>query len=223
MTNTTTAAFAAHAGEYDALRRRLVPCFDALYGAAVAAAGPAPKRVLDLGAGTGLLSSMLLAAHPQVRLVLVDGAAPMLERAQAALGDAVEAARVQDLTGPLPAGPFCAVVSALAIHHLGDAAKAGLCARAFDVLAPGGAWVNAEQVAGDDAADDAALRARHERDSRALGATDAEWAAAQARMAHDRCAPVAPQLAWLRDAGYADVRCAFRAGRFAVLAGRRPA
>jgi tRNA (cmo5U34)-methyltransferase len=223
MTNATIAAFAAHAGDYDALRRRLVPCFDAFYGAAVAAAGRNPKRVLDLGAGTGLLSSMLLAAHPRARLVLVDGAAPMLDRARAALGGAVEAARVQDLTDPLPAGPFCAVVSALAIHHLDDAAKADLCARAFDVLAPGGVWVNAEQVAGDDGAHDAALRAGHEHDSRALGATDAEWAAAQARMAHDRCAPVAPQLAWLRDAGYADVRCAWRAGRFAVLTGRRPA
>jgi hypothetical protein len=56
----------------------------------------------------------------------------------------------------------------------------------------------------------------------ALGTTDAEWAAAEARMAHDRCAAVAPQLQWLRDAGYAGVGCSFRAGRFAVLTGRRP-
>jgi tRNA (cmo5U34)-methyltransferase len=222
MTNATTDVFSAGAAGYDGPRRRLVPCFDAFYGAALAAAGPAPARVLDLGAGTGLLSRLLLGAHPRARFVLIDGAAPMLDRAREALGAAVDAVHVQDLTDPLPAGPFSAVVSALAIHHLDDAAKADLCARAFDALVPGGAWVNAEQVAGDDPAHDTALRARHQRESRALGTTDAEWAAAEARMAHDRCAPVAPQLQWLRDAGYQRVACTFRAGRFAVLTGRRP-
>ena len=59
MTDRVTETFDAHAGEYDALRRRLVPPFDAFYGTAVAAleltAAP-PARVLDLGAGTGLLA-----------------------------------------------------------------------------------------------------------------------------------------------------------------------
>jgi tRNA (cmo5U34)-methyltransferase len=220
-----TAVFDEHAGEYDALRRRLVPGFDGFYGAAIGALALAwrpPRRMLDVGAGTGLLAAMVARAHPDAELVLLDGAQAMLEQARERLGDRASYLRA-DLADPLPAGPWDAVVSALAIHHLDDAAKADLCARAFDVLAPGGVWVNAEQVAGDDGAHDAALRAGHEHDSRALGATDAEWAAAQARMAHDRCAPVAPQLAWLRDAGYADVRCAWRAGRFAVLTGRRPA
>jgi len=48
--------FDAHADDYDALRRRLVPCFDALYGAAVGALSLASRpleRVLDVGAGTG--------------------------------------------------------------------------------------------------------------------------------------------------------------------------
>ena len=41
-------------------------------------------------------------------------------------------------------------------------------------------------------------------------------------MAHDRCATLEDQLAWLRAAGFAEVDCAFKQWRFAVYSGRRP-
>jgi len=47
---------------YDAARRKLVPCFDKFYGWAVRLlpfSGADPIRVLDLGAGTGLLSTRI--------------------------------------------------------------------------------------------------------------------------------------------------------------------
>jgi hypothetical protein len=40
------------------------------------------------------------------------------------------------------------VVTALAVHHLDDAGKRSLYRRVADTLAPGGVFVNAEQVAG---------------------------------------------------------------------------
>jgi tRNA (cmo5U34)-methyltransferase len=39
-------------------------------------------------------------------------------------------------------------------------------------------------------------------------------------MSHDLCATVEDQLAWLRSAGFADVGCLWRDGRFAVLVAR---
>jgi SAM-dependent methyltransferase len=53
-----------------------------------------------------------------------------------------------DLADPLPAGRYDAVVTALAVHHLDDAGKRSLYRRVADALAPGGVFVNAEQVAG---------------------------------------------------------------------------
>ena len=53
-------AFSAHAADYTALRRRLVPGYDAFYGTVVDVLGLVDggvHRVLDLGAGTGLLSA----------------------------------------------------------------------------------------------------------------------------------------------------------------------
>jgi tRNA (cmo5U34)-methyltransferase len=126
-----------------------------------------------------------------------------------------------DLRGPLPAGPWDAVVSALAIHHLDDEAKAQLFARVHAGLAPGGIFVNAEQVAGPTALFDDAYATWHARAATALGATAGEWAAAQARMREDRTASVDRHLGWLRDAGFRDSDCLFKHHNFAVLVARR--
>jgi tRNA (cmo5U34)-methyltransferase len=82
-------------------------------------------------------------------------------------------------------------------------------------------FVNAEQVLGATPALDALLWRWHEREARALGATEEEWAGALQRMTHDRCATVETNLALLREAGSLDVSVHFADGRFAVLAGRR--
>lgn len=213
---------------YDADRRVLIPCFDAFYGTAaeVAAIGRSgPVRVLDLGAGTGLLVSVLAGSLPEASFVLLDEAPAMLDRAAerlAPLGDRV-ASVVADLRDPLPEGPFDVVASALAIHHLDDAGKADLYARAAAVLAPGGVLVNAEQVAGPTPRLDAEFKARWRQHCRALGATEDTLAAADARMAIDLPAPVPDQLAMLDAAGLVDVGCFFQSWRFAVFAGWKPA
>jgi tRNA (cmo5U34)-methyltransferase len=222
-TNSAPATFDAHAAGYETPRRRLIPPFDAFYGAAVdalAMLGRPPRRVLDLGAGTGMLAARVAAAYPEAELVLTDGAPAMLEQARAALGTDVSL-HVADLADPLPAGPFDAVVSALAIHHLDDAGKRDLFARVRAALPPGGVFVNAEQVAGPTPCFDRRYREWHEACARAAGTDDAEWAGALERMRHDQCADVESQLEWLREAGFDAADCLFKDHRFAVLVGRR--
>ncbi|MEM6942717.1 MAG: class I SAM-dependent methyltransferase [Pseudomonadota bacterium] len=142
---------------YDAERPKLVPCFEEFYGAAVEAVGPlAPgARLLDLGAGTGLLAAMIAVSRPSLDVTLVDLSAEMLNRAPgrfAAAGLSQPQLVTGDYAVAMPEGPFEAIVSALSIHHLDDAGKAQVFAGVADRLSPGGGFVNAEQVLGETAA-----------------------------------------------------------------------
>ncbi len=220
-------AFDAAAPGYDALRRQLIPCFDEFYRTTVdvlAFPDGAAPRILDLGAGTGLLAALLLDRWPRARLTLVDLSAAMLERARARFagtGARVEIRVADYLRDPL-GGPYDAVVSALSIHHLPDAEKRVLFRRAFAALRPGGKFVDADNVLAPTPALAARNRARWIARVRESGIGGADLAAALLRTRLDVLAPLDAQLRWLRRAGFADVGCPYQWLHFAVLEGRRP-
>lgn len=215
------------AQDYDAERPMLVPCFEAFYGAGVAAVGALPPgaRVLDLGAGTGLFSALVAAARPGLAITLMDLSAEMLGKAVerfAAMGLGVPEVVVGDYAEALPEGPFDAVISAVSIHHLETALKARVLGMVAGRLARGGVFVNAEQVLGDTPAVEARLDAEWEAAARGLGAADAVIAAARARMAHDRSETLVDNLALMAEAGLRDPQAVFEDGRFAVLTAAAP-
>lgn len=217
------------AASYDATRRQLIPCFDELYGTAVALIGAAekcskPLRILDLGAGTGLLSAMARESFPNASLRLMDVSESMLGVARRRFegeADRVELI-VADFTIEPLVGPYDAVVSALAIHHLTHAAKRRLFARIHASLRPGGRFVNADQIRGPTAEREHAYQASWLRAVRRAGVPEPALAAAQERMRHDITAPLEDQLRWLRGARFTDVDCAFKSGMFGVFFARRP-
>lgn len=216
MTNETVATFQAHAPGYDDVRRQLIPPFDDFYAAAADAVALAQRplsRVLDVGAGTGLLSRRILQRHPSAEMHLLDGAPAMLEQARATLGDRVSI-HLGDFTEGLPPGPWDAIVSALAIHHLEDDGKRALLAEIHAALAPGGVFVNAEHVAGPTPW----LEQRYEEwHARTQTAGEAEWRASLERRRMDRRTSVEAQLGWLRQAGFEHADCLFKHHGFAVL------
>lgn len=62
----------------------LIPCFDDFYGVAIDCIDfeKDNPKVLDLGAGTGILSQFLLEKYPNAEIVLIDLAEEMLKEAE---------------------------------------------------------------------------------------------------------------------------------------------
>ena len=117
----------------------------------------ADTRLLEYGAGTGLLSSEL---REEVGSVTVaDRSAGMLEvlRGKAAAGGPLEGARVLDLdvlSGPLPSEPFDLVATVMTLHHISEVDRvvaalasmleSGGCLAAVDLEAEDGSFHDGE-------------------------------------------------------------------------------
>jgi tRNA (cmo5U34)-methyltransferase len=221
-------AFAAGADNYDRARRKLVPCFDDFYRTAVELLPFKPEdrfELLDLGAGTGLLSAMIAEAFPKARFTLFDLTPEMLTIARQRLKPLGKRVRfvTADFAATTPSKTYDAVASALAIHHLPDSGKRHLFADIFKYLTPGGVFINADQVAGETAAIDHRSRELWIKQVRELKVGERDLNAALERMKQDLPATVGQHLAWMREAGFLEVACTYRNLIFAVLSGTKPA
>jgi len=218
------ALFDQAAQSYDQTRRRYIPCFDQFYGT-VLELMPYPAdaaiRVLDLGAGTGLLTALLASTFPNAHFTLTDISAEMLARAHTRF--AAEPARfhyqVFDYVTESLDGAYDVVVSALSLHHTAWSDLPEIFKRIYDVLQPSGIFINADQVLGTTATNEAHYEVHWQRRVRELGCTEEEVTQAMARMKADRTAPLAQQLTWLTAAGFTNVECWFKEYRFAVYSG----
>jgi tRNA (cmo5U34)-methyltransferase len=214
------------AADYDRARRQLVPGLDGFYGAALESVPfrqDAQIQVLDLGAGTGLLSSMVAGRFPRSRVTLVDLSVEMLRVARRRLSEGngrFEFRNMDYARKPLPRG-YDLVVSALSIHHLTHGDKKELFEKVHDSLAEGGYFVNADQVQGETPEEETSYREWWLRRVREAGVSEGDLAAALSRMRADRNASLRAQLEWLAETGFESVRCAYTDHRFAVYGGRK--
>ena len=99
---------------YKEMIQDAIPRYEELQRETVEAVPFEPRRVLELGIGTGVTTRALLERFPEAEVTGLDSTPEMVFRARE-LGIEVRLARMED---PLPDGPWDLVISALAIHHL---------------------------------------------------------------------------------------------------------
>lgn len=176
---------------------------------------PVVHRFLDLGTGGGRMLTLVLSARPHARAVGLDMSVPMLDAARRRFdGDE----RVELLEGnldlPLPAlGSFDAIVSSFAIHHCHHERKRALFAECFDLLTPGGAFLNLDYVSSSTERLSTAFVAAVRGDRRSADTTNAPI--------HIPLA-VSTQVRWLEELGFEDVDCHWKWRGFALFGGVRP-
>jgi tRNA (cmo5U34)-methyltransferase len=214
------------ADAYDVQIRRLIPHYDEMISTAVEvlqALAPADARVLDLGAGTGALSTAVLEGLPGVRITLLDVDRDMLAEARRRLepfGDRV-AFLERSFLEPLPDAD--AVIASLALHHVHDLeAKTELYARIRDALTPGGVMLNLDAAVSEGARLNQLVFDRMAERMGDHGITDGEARRHFAAWAQeDRYFPLDAELRAMRDAGFEEVECVWRRGLSAVTCALR--
>jgi tRNA (cmo5U34)-methyltransferase len=216
-------SFDALASRYDNHRRWIVPDFAGFYGAAVEAAVlPAGTlSILDIGAGTGLLSEMLLQACPRATITLLDISERMLEvaRRRFAGREGIRFVVADERNADL-GGPYDRVVSALSIHHLERDEKRSLYGRISGALRQGGVFVNADEVAGETSGEHRANLDYwdHFLLNGPLGEAGAREIM-ERRDRLDRMEKVSVQLEWMMEVGFTRVQAVYRNRCFAVFKG----
>ena len=218
-------AFDATASRYDAQRKWIIPEMDEYYSAAVWAAeckNPRPA-ILDIGAGTGLLSALMIQKFPDAKLTLVDLSESMLSVAQERFAGRND---VQYIAGDYSsvdfAGRYDLCCSALSIHHLENDDKRRLYKKVFDALHPGGMFVNADQVLGETAAINRRYMAYWDEFlvPCPLSAEDKKQMLYR-RDTFDKNEKLSVQLAWMADCGFTDIDVVYKNRLFVVVTGRR--
>src|SRR5215212_5299805 len=110
---------------YSELIRSEVPRYDELQEQAIGAIPFPPKRVLELGMGTGETTRRLIEAYPDAWVIGLDASPDMVFRARQSYDD-VQLARMED---PLPDGPWDLVISVLSVADLDDEQRRSLLRR----------------------------------------------------------------------------------------------
>ncbi|HEY7438215.1 MAG TPA: class I SAM-dependent methyltransferase [Acidimicrobiia bacterium] len=171
-------------------------------------AGVLPGRILDLGCGDGRIAARLLDAYPESEAVCLDLSQTMLDAAARRFaGDDRVTFVLHRLDDVMPVrGPFDAVVSSLAIHHVTDARKQELDAEILELLVPGGIFANLDVMA-------SPTEKLHQQWRVEMGVGDDR---------SDTLRDMPSQLGWMSDAGLEHVDCIWKWRSLALLRGERP-
>lgn len=137
------------AQKYDVNRRKFIPCFDDYYTRSISLLKNYREHfssVVDLGAGTGLLTKELYSLYPEASYVLVDLAKDMLQVARERFAGLDKFSFVEDnYVETIPGNSPDLICSALSIHHLEEPEKRTLYQSVYAKLPEGGCFLNLDQ------------------------------------------------------------------------------
>ena len=209
------------AEEYDKNRKKFIPCFEDYYintTKFIASNITEPRRILDLGAGTGLLSYFWYQHYPESEYVLVDIADDMLNIARKRFAGLDKVAyRVMNYSDGLPNGDFDVIISALSIHHLENDEKTKLFAKIYDKLPAGGLFVNYDQFCANQEEMNKWFNSYWENQLPKSGLTDKDLALWQERRKLDKECSVEDEIEMISKCNFNIAECVYSNQKFSVI------
>jgi tRNA (cmo5U34)-methyltransferase len=217
LPDSATGYFGSMAESYDSLIHRAVPRYDEMIARLLDYLPDDPRRVLELGSGTGNLSLHLARMFPRAELTLVDGSAEMISLVRSRIGESKSAsnsrvayveARFEALD--LPTRSFDLVVSSISLHHVKD--KGALYRRIRALVPGGGRFCFADQIRGEPESNHR-VNWDHWLDfCRQPGhcTQDEIQSLLDHAAAHDHYAPLSEHIALLSAAGFSEIDCVWR-------------
>jgi len=205
----------------------------------IEARGEDVNSFVDLGCGGGMLTEAILDRYPQSSGALVDFSKTMLKEAERNMAGRSDNLRfieadlgVETWVSTLKdCSPFDLIASGFCIHHQADERKRQLYGEIYDLLKPGGLFINIERVASStkwlemifyDALSDSMYKFHSDNGSTKTKEQIFDEIVNGTDRTADRLASVEAQCGWLRDLGFQDVDCFFKMFDVAVFGGRRP-
>jgi len=198
---------------------------------------PNPSRILDIGCGDGILGRFLLDSFPSASSVFIDFSDPMLNAARENLSNTANSIIIKaDFATPKWTDnvesqiPFDIVISGFAIHHQPDDRKKEIYAEIYDLLTPGGIFLNLEHVESstpevEHLFEEYYIEHLHnfqlKSDPEASRETVAEGFINRPDKDEDQLASVEAQCEWLRELGFKDVDCFFKQFEIGLFGGRK--
>lgn len=212
--------------EYDANRRKFIPCFDDFYISVTdfiaKSLDKKPQSIVDLGAGTGLLTSFFFRYFPDSEYVLADIASEMLDVAKKRFDNLPNVKyEICDYSEKFPKDKVDLVISALSIHHLENEDKQNLFNSVYEHLEKEGLFVNYDQFCAEDSLINDKIEKYWIDGIKSSGISKEEYDRWIERKKLDRECSVKKEISWLKKAGFSVAECVYSCGKFSVIIARK--
>ena len=213
--------FNSVARKYDNQRRCFIPCFDDFYKNSISLLKYYKndfKKIVDLGAGTGLLTKEIYKLYPNAHYLLIDIAKDMLKIAEERFKgldnfEFIEYNYVEDI----PVKNCDLICSALSIHHLGNGDKENLYKNIYKKLDEDGCFINLDQFIGETETVNDLYNKWWNNYIDHSGITPEEKAAGMERRKLDKENTMPETIELLKNSGFRSVECIYSFMKFGVI------
>jgi tRNA (cmo5U34)-methyltransferase len=208
------------AKSYDRQRTIVIPNLDQLYNIItdLADSNILAPRILDLGAGTGLLTENIFNKYSRGYFTLIDISEEMLDIARKRFKDNLNFKYI--LGDYLKADfedSFDIIVSSLSIHHLEDNDKRIIYSKVYELLNDDGIFLNADQVLAPSSENEYIYQKNWLEKIETGTLNQDEKDVIIDRMKHDKPATLENNINWLKNSGFTNIDVFYKYYNFCVL------